>query len=190
MTYKFVFSDLDIYNAAIRDKWDYVSDLFESHPELMTKEITYLLETPLIIAIGTNRSQRFVKKLVERIVASGAKEKLFQSTYEGNNPLHYAAKAGNTTAARLLVEQNSDMTRVPNPYGSTPLRLAAWHANKETLRYLLTVTPDLPSGEEGISSPYTGVAGGDLITLTITAGFYGKSYICFGRLTIQHSLRS
>ncbi|KAJ0953352.1 putative ankyrin repeat-containing domain-containing protein [Helianthus annuus] len=64
------------------------------------------------------------------------------------------------------------MTRVPNPYGNTPVKLAAWHGNKDTLKYLLTVTPDtsLP-GEEG-SSPYAGVAGGDLITLTIMAGFY------------------
>ncbi|KAJ0806786.1 putative ankyrin repeat-containing domain-containing protein [Helianthus annuus] len=163
--YNYVISDLPIYKAALLDNWDSVSQLFEQDPELLTKQITYWWETPLIIAVGTNRSHSFVEKLVERIVGS----------YGGNNPLHYAAKVGNTTAAKLLVEQNPDMTRVPNPYGNTPLKLAAWHGNKDTLKYLLTVTPDtsLP-GEEG-SSPYTGVAGGDLITLTIMAGFYGKS---------------
>ncbi|KAK9072456.1 hypothetical protein SSX86_008890 [Deinandra increscens subsp. villosa] len=171
MTYNYVISDLPIYKAALLDDWDSVSGLFEQDPDLMTKQITYWWETPLIIAVGTNRSHRFVEKLLERIVAAGAKEKLFVTSYGGNNPLHYAAKVGNTTAARLLVEQNSDMTRVPNPYGNTPLKLAAWHGNKETLRYLLTVTRDLLPGEEG-SSPYAGVAGGDLITLTIMAGFY------------------
>ncbi|XP_076889134.1 uncharacterized protein LOC143539815 [Bidens hawaiensis] len=160
-----------IYKAALLDDWDSVSELFEREPELMTKQITYWWETPLIIAVGTNRSHRFVKKLIERIVAVGAQDRIFVTSYGGNNPLHYAAKVGNTAAARLLVEQNSDMTRVPNPYHNTPLKLAAWHGHKETLKYLLEVTRDLLPGEEGVS-PYTGVAGGDLITLTIMAGFY------------------
>ncbi|KAI3823099.1 hypothetical protein L1987_04526 [Smallanthus sonchifolius] len=170
--YNYVISDLPIYKAALLDDWDSVSQIFERDPDLMTKQITYWWETPLIIAVGTNRSHRFVEKLVEHIVDVGAKEKLFVTSYGGNNPLHYAAKVGNTTAAKLLVAQKSDMTRVPNPYGNTPLKLAAWHGNKETLKYLLKVTPDLPPPEKEGSSPYTGVAGGDLITLTIMAGFY------------------
>ncbi|CAH1429780.1 unnamed protein product [Lactuca virosa] len=114
-----------------------------------------------------------MKKLVERIIEVGAADKLFASPYGANNPLHYAAKVGNTTAARLLVAQNPSMTRLPNGSGNTPLKLAAWHGNKKTLQYLLTVTPDLPppGAEEG-TGPYTGLAGGDLITLTIMAGFY------------------
>ncbi|KAI3706225.1 hypothetical protein L6452_23822 [Arctium lappa] len=169
--YDYVISDLPIYKAALLDDWDSVSQILEQDPELMTKQITYWWETPLIIAVGTNRSHRFVQKLVERIIAVGASDKLFVTSYGGNNPLHYAAKVGNTTDAKLLVAQNSDMTQVPNPYGNTPLKLAAWHGNKETLQYLLKVTRDLLPGEEG-SSPYTGVAGGDLVTLTIMAGFY------------------
>ncbi|XP_076891859.1 uncharacterized protein LOC143543413 [Bidens hawaiensis] len=169
--YDYVISDLPIYKAALLDDWDSVSELFEQEPDLMTKQITYWWETPLIIAVGTNRSHRFVEKLIERIVAVGAQDRMFVTSYGGNNPLHYAAKVGNTAAARLLVEQNLDMTRVPNPYHNTPLKLAAWHGHKETLEYLLTVTRDLLPGEEGVS-PYTGVAGGDLITLTIMAGFY------------------
>ncbi|KAJ9555566.1 hypothetical protein OSB04_010180 [Centaurea solstitialis] len=169
--YDYVISDLPIYKAALLDDWDSVSQLFEQDPELMTKQITYWWETPLIIAVGTNRSHDFVRKLVDRIVAVGASDKLFVTSYGGNNPLHYAAKVGNTIDAKLLVERNSDMTRVANPYSNSPLKLAAWHGNKETLRYLLTVTRDLLPGEEG-TSPYTGVAGGDLITLTIMAGFY------------------
>ncbi|KAJ9555633.1 hypothetical protein OSB04_010247 [Centaurea solstitialis] len=169
--YDYVIRDLPIYKAALLDDWDSVSQIFEQDPELMTKQITYLWETPLIIAVGTNRSHYFVRKLVDRIVAVGASDKLFLTSYAGNNPLHYAAKVGNTIDAKLLVEQNPDMTRVPNPDGNWPLKLAAWHGNKETLRYLLTVTRDLLPGEDG-TSMYTGVDGGDLITLTIRAGFY------------------
>ncbi|KAL7596594.1 hypothetical protein Lser_V15G29566 [Lactuca serriola] len=173
MTYNYVIRDLPIYKAALLDDWESVSQIFKQDPDLMTKQIGYWSETPLIIAVGTNRSQRFVKKLVERIIEVGAADKLFTATWGGSNPLHYAAKVGNLMATMLLVEQKPSMTRVPNPYGNTPLKLAAWHGNKKTLQYLLTVTPDLPPpGNEEGTGPYTGVAGGDLITLTIMAGFY------------------
>ncbi|KAK9050378.1 hypothetical protein SSX86_030652 [Deinandra increscens subsp. villosa] len=165
--------DIPIHKAALVGDWDSVSQMFEHDPDLMTKQITYRFETPLIIAIGTNRSNRFVKKLVERIVAIGDAQKLLMSSYDGNNPLHYAAKVGNTTAARLLVEQFPQMTHILNEQGDTMLILAAFHGNKETLIYLLQVTPDLLPGEENIN-PYTGVSGGDLITFTLMAGFYGK----------------
>ncbi|XP_076891840.1 uncharacterized protein LOC143543391 [Bidens hawaiensis] len=169
--YDYIISDLPIYKAALHDDWDSVSDMFDREPELMTKRITYWWETPLHIAAGTDRSHRFVEKLVERIVAIGAKDKLFEMNWYGNSPLHHAAKFGNTTAAKILVEQSPEQTRVRNKAGNTPLRMAVWHGNKEVLKYLFTVTPDLLPGEEGVS-PYTGVAGGDLITLTIMAGFY------------------
>lgn len=173
MAYDYVIRDLPIFKAALLDDWDSVTQIFEQDPDKMTKRITLWWETPLIIAVGTNRSHHFVEKLVERIVEVGAKDKLFNASDAGNNPLHYAAKVGNTKAARLLVEQNPDMAKVANPCGYTPLKLAAWHGNKETLKYLLTVTANLLPGEEG-TSLYSGLAGGDLITLTIMAGFYGK----------------
>ncbi|KAJ9555670.1 hypothetical protein OSB04_010284 [Centaurea solstitialis] len=168
--YDYVINYLPIYKAALLDEWDSVSQKFIEDPELMTKQITCWSETPLIVAVGTNRSHDFVQKLVDRIVAVGALDKLFES-YGRDNALHYAAKVGNTIDAKLLAARKPDMTQVANPSGSTPLKLAAWHGNKGTLEYLLTVTYDIPSGEEG-TSPYTGVAGGDLITLTIMAGFY------------------
>ncbi|KAI3716440.1 hypothetical protein L1987_67319 [Smallanthus sonchifolius] len=136
----------------------------------MTKHITFWDETPLLIAVGTGRSNRFVEKLVKRIVAVGAKDKLFVTNSASSNPLHYAATVGNATGARLLVEQAPEMTHIRNVEGNTPLKLAARHGNKETLKYLLTVTRE----EEG-SSHYTGVDGGDLITLTIMNGYYVPS---------------
>ncbi|KAI3706228.1 hypothetical protein L6452_23825 [Arctium lappa] len=161
---------LPIHQAALINDWDSVRPIFEKDPELMTKQINYLGETPLMIAVGTNRSHHFVRQLVDLIVAVGDADKLFATSDRGDNPLHHAAKIGNTTDARVLVEQNQGMTQVVNKDGYTPLNLAASHGNKRTLRYLLTVTMDLVPKEEG-GSPYTGVAGGDLITLTIQAGF-------------------
>ncbi|KAJ0583154.1 putative ankyrin repeat-containing domain-containing protein [Helianthus annuus] len=145
-----------------------ISELFEQDPELMTKPITYWWETPLIITVEANSSNRFVEKLVERI---GAEDKLFLTSHGGNKSLHYAAKVGNTTAAKLLVEHNSEMTQVANVYGNTPLKLAALHGNKETL-------------VDGDSRCISGVAGGDLITLTLTAGFYGSPIFGFCPTTI------
>ena len=67
------------------------------------------------------------------------------------------------------------MTRELDVNHHTPLILAARHRNKSTLEYLLKVTPEETiSLEEGISSLYDGMPGGDLITFTIQAGFLGK----------------
>ncbi|KAL9680539.1 hypothetical protein QQ045_018419 [Rhodiola kirilowii] len=76
----------------------------------------------------------------------------------------------NTKAAKDLVEKDAEMALIANQYGNTAVKLAAWYGRKETLVYLLGVTPD-ETGEDGMG-PYSGLAGGDLITLTITAGFY------------------
>ncbi|KAL8227344.1 hypothetical protein R6Q57_017176 [Mikania cordata] len=170
MDYNHVITHLPIHKAALTDDWESVSQIFEKDPELMTKPISYLGETPLMMAVGTNNSHHFVEQLVARIVAVGAVDQLFLASSRGDNPIHRAAMIGNTIDARVLVEQNRDMVRIPNSDGYTPVNLAAWHRNKGILRYLLEVAGDLLPEEDG-SSIYTGVAGGDLITLTIHAGF-------------------
>ncbi|KAI7752591.1 hypothetical protein M8C21_018613 [Ambrosia artemisiifolia] len=170
MNYNHVINHLPIHKAALTDDWESVSQIFEKDPELMTTPISYLGETPLMMAVGTNKSHKFVKHLVDRIIAFNAADKLFVASSRGDNPLHRAAMIGNTVDARVLVELRPDMIRVPNSDGFTPLILAAWHLNKGTLRYLLKENANLGPEEEG-SSLYTGVAGGDLITLTIHAGF-------------------
>ncbi|XP_076891833.1 uncharacterized protein LOC143543389 [Bidens hawaiensis] len=180
MNYDHVITHLPIHKAALSDEWESVSQIFEKEPELMTKPISYLGETPLLMAVGTNNSHQFVKQLVSRIVAVGLADQLFLASSRGDNPLHRAAMVGNTIDARVLVEQNPDMTQVPNSDGHTPLNLAVWHRNKRTLRYLLEVTAGLVP-EEGGSSPYTGVDGGNLITLTIHAGFLDVALEIIGK---------
>ncbi|PWA75647.1 Ankyrin repeat-containing protein [Artemisia annua] len=174
MSYNHIITNLPIHKAALNDDWESVAQIFENEPELMTKPINYLGETPLMIAVGTNTSHSFVKQLVDRIISVGAADQLFLTSSSGDNPLHRAAKIGNMIDAMILVEQNRDMAQAPDANGYTPLTLAACHRNKSTLRYLLKVTRELLPEEEG-SSLYTGVAGGDLITLTIQAGFLAPS---------------
>nr|XP_043616084.1 uncharacterized protein LOC122587972 isoform X1 [Erigeron canadensis] len=176
-------SHLQVHKAALSNDWDSVSQIFEKDPELMTKPINYIGETPLMIAVGTNASHDFVRQLVSRVVdIGGAIDQLFVADSNGDNPLHRAAKIGNTIDAKVLVEQNPDMTQVTDRNGHTPLTLAAWHRNKDTLRYLLKVaTESIPGAGEAGSSVYTGAAGGDLITLTIQAGFLDMALEIIGR---------
>ncbi|MFS7916438.1 putative ankyrin repeat-containing domain-containing protein [Helianthus anomalus] len=170
---------LAIYQAALDDDWGYVSKLmFDGQGSLLTERITRFGDTPLHIAVGTNRSNRFVKELVESIVPADKKDIeperlkcLFQKNDYGNSPLHIAAMVGNTDATKRLVGLDETKALDANNDANMPLQLAAWHGNKETLEYLLTVPKD------GESCLYTGKAGGDLITRTITAGFNGKSQI-------------
>ena len=133
---------LKIQIAALNDKWDDASPLFDEKPELMTEPINTKDETALMIAVGTNRSHNFVKQLVHRIKdTDGAAEKLFCKSSSGNSPLHQAAKIGNTKDAMILVNENKNMTRELDVNHHTPLILAARHRNKSTLQYLLKVTP-------------------------------------------------
>ncbi|KAL9691834.1 hypothetical protein QQ045_012261 [Rhodiola kirilowii] len=161
---------LPLHRAALTDDWETAEAIFKQYPDADTAKITYRDETALHIAVGTNCSHHFVGKLVNRIVAKDI-TKLRTTTNDKNiNSLHYAATVGNTKAAKVLVENDREMTIIPNGLGSTAIKLAAWYGRKETLVYLLGVTPN-QVGVDG-TSPYSGVTGGDLITQTITAGFY------------------
>ncbi|PWA74261.1 ankyrin repeat-containing domain, PGG domain protein [Artemisia annua] len=159
---------LPIYKAAMNDDWDTAEHIFDVHPDKLDARLTYWWETPLHIAIGTNSSHQFVNKLIDRIVDTDV-QKLRTKSWLGNTALHYAAKVGNTTDARLLVSKDPGITQITNADGHTALKLAAWYGRADTLWYLLEVTKN-EAGENG-TSPYTGVSGADLLTLTLTAGF-------------------
>ncbi|KAK9062543.1 hypothetical protein SSX86_019730 [Deinandra increscens subsp. villosa] len=160
--------NLPIYKAAMNDDWDSVEHIFDMYPDKLDAKITVWWETPLHIAIGTNSSHLFVNKIIERIVSVDV-QKLRTKSLWGNTALHYAAKIGNTIDAKLLVSKDPSITQINNKDGHTALKLAAKYGRLETLWYLLDVTMDEP-GEDG-TSPYSGVSGADLITLTLTAGF-------------------
>ncbi|KAK1360446.1 hypothetical protein POM88_044920 [Heracleum sosnowskyi] len=104
------------------------------------------------------------------IMEVGDPQMLRTSNCYGTNILHYAAKVGNTQAARVLVSKDPEIAQFQHPIRHTALKLAAWHGHRETLCYLLEVTKDVYI-DRGIS-PYQDEDGADLLTLTITAGFY------------------
>nr|XP_043634418.1 ankyrin repeat-containing protein NPR4-like [Erigeron canadensis] len=160
--------NLPIYKAAINNDWDTVENTFNIYPDKLDAKITYWWERPLHIAIGTNSSHQFVNKIIEKIVDTDV-QKLRAKSWWGNTALHYAAKVGNTAGARLLVSKDPGIAQISNRDGHTALKLAAWYGREDTLKYLLEVTKDEP-GEDG-TSPYTGVSGADLVTLTLTSSF-------------------
>lgn len=167
MDYDDVIPNLPIYKAAMNDDWDSVEHIFDDDPQKLDAKVTSWWETPLQIAVGTNSSHRFVTKLVDRIVETDV-QKLRTKSWWGNTVLHYAAKIGNTRAARLLVSKDPGIAQITNTNGHTALKLAARYGQQDTLWYLLEVTKD-EVGEDG-TSPYTGVSGADLISLALTAG--------------------
>ncbi|XP_024974194.1 uncharacterized protein LOC112512453 [Cynara cardunculus var. scolymus] len=167
MDFDDVIPNLPIYKAAMNDDWDSVEHIFDNDPQKLDAKVTSWWETPLQIAVGTNSSHRFVTKLVDRIMETDV-QKLRTKSWWGNTALHYAAKIGNTRAARLLVSKDPGIAQITNTDGHTALKLAARYGQQDTLWYLLEVTKD-EVGEDG-TSPYTGVSGADLISLTLIAG--------------------
>ncbi|XP_076883796.1 uncharacterized protein LOC143532704 [Bidens hawaiensis] len=168
MDYDDEIRNLPIYKAATNNDWDAVEHIFDMQPDKLDAKLTYWWETPLHIAIGTNSSHEFVNRIVERIVETDG-EKLRTKSLGGNTALHYAAKVGNTMDAKLLVAKDPGIAQMVNRDGHTALKFAAKYGRLETLWYLLEVTKD-EIGEDG-TSPFTGVSGADLVTLTLTAGF-------------------
>ncbi|CAM8951719.1 unnamed protein product [Rhodiola kirilowii] len=167
--YTYVINYLPLHKAALNDDW-YTAELIFTHDtSAATTKITYIEETLLHVAVGTNSSHNFVLNLINHI-ASTDPSQLRAVDRLGNNALHFAAKTGNIRAARELVKIDAGMSQTIDRKGVSPLLVAAVYGRKETLVYLLGVTEDVVS-EDGLS-PYSRVAGGELITHIITAGFY------------------
>lgn len=160
---------LPLYKAALHGDWITAKRIFDSDSNALTAKILGLHETALHVSISAGHSIEFVKKLVDRMSADelGIKNKY------GYTPLHYAGIAGNTAAAKLLVNKNPKLPQERNSDNDTPLHRAAAYAHEDTVQYLLLVTED---EEDPIrSSPFTDEDGVRLLNLLIIADFY--SYV-------------
>ncbi|KAG8644407.1 protein ACCELERATED CELL DEATH 6 [Manihot esculenta] len=157
---------LPLYKAALHGDWITAKRIFDSDSNALTAKILGLHETALHVSISAGHSIEFVQKLVDRMSADelGIKNKY------GDTPLHYAGVAGNTAAAKLLVNKNPKLPQERNSNNDTPLHRAAAYAHEDTVQYLLLVTED---EEDPIrSSPFTDEDGVRLLNLLIIADFY------------------
>lgn len=156
---------LPLYKAAIRGDWDSASKFFNSNPDAVAARITKNLETVLHIAVARSEAISFVEKLMELMPTDAfpLKSKFSETA------LHYAAKYGNTKAAKLLVARDPGLPNIWSDTNLLPLHLAALFGHKEMVLYLLTVTRDNES-----PNPFTDRAGITLLISIVHSGFYGN----------------
>ncbi|KAL9659336.1 hypothetical protein QQ045_024141 [Rhodiola kirilowii] len=98
----------------------------------------------------------------------------------GQTPLMVATIIGNIDAARLLVNENSDLLYIRDAKKLLPVHRAAQYGQKDILLYLLKVTQ-----HDHHTSPYAAKSGAKLLANMIEAEFYdvATSLIrCFPRL--------
>ncbi|XP_059647574.1 uncharacterized protein LOC132293901 isoform X4 [Cornus florida] len=89
-----------------------------------------------MIAIRSARGNHFVKKLLEFL----APEDLGLRDNGGMTALHHAAIAGNTEAAKFLVDKNPDLPNYCSNNDVSPLLQAATFCRRKMVVYLLDVT--------------------------------------------------
>ncbi|XP_031280608.1 ribulose bisphosphate carboxylase/oxygenase activase, chloroplastic-like [Pistacia vera] len=107
--------------------------LLQENPSLLNERNAIMLETPLHLSAGNNKTE-ILKFLLEW--KGDDKIDLEAKTMCGETPLHLAAKNGCNEAARLLVAHGA-LVEAENICGETPLHLAAKHGCSEAARLLL-----------------------------------------------------
>lgn len=156
-----------LYKAALKGDWLTAKRILKADSNAITAKITMNDETVLHVAAASRHSM-FVEKLVKLVPL----DSLALKNSEGETMLHVVAAAGIIRAAKVMVTKNPNLTQMPDASGWVPLVTAVYTANpleeksKKMVHYLCSVTRD----EE--PSPYSGVAGGSLISITIASNLY------------------
>ncbi|KAJ0097516.1 hypothetical protein Patl1_27404 [Pistacia atlantica] len=115
---------ITIHDCAQLGDIDGFQKLLQENPSLLNERNAIMLETPLHLSAGNNKTE-IVKFMLEW--KGDYKVHLEVDNMYGETPLHVAAKNGCNEAARLLLAHGAsedDLTE----YGATPLKLAVLHA--------------------------------------------------------------
>ncbi|CAI0401798.1 unnamed protein product [Linum tenue] len=135
-----------LYLAALKGDWRTAKAYLQWHPTAIRAYITRGLETALHIAAGA-RHTVFVRKLVKKMTV----DDLALQNKVGNTALCFAAVAGITETAKVLVNKNRSLPLVRGSKGATPLYMAVLLGKRDMAWYLYTVTEDNAlSGEDRI----------------------------------------
>ncbi|XP_059634711.1 uncharacterized protein LOC132277028 isoform X2 [Cornus florida] len=154
---------LPLYKAAIRGDWESARRFFDLNPDGVMEKITRTSETALHLAVGKRKTIHFVEKLMELV----STEALVVANQFNETALHFAAKFGNTEAAKLLVTKNAHLPHIWSNTELLPLHLATLFGHKETVVYLLTVTKD-----DVDPCPFADEPGIKLLNIVVDSGFY------------------
>ncbi|KAL8505210.1 hypothetical protein ACS0TY_016433 [Phlomoides rotata] len=152
---------LPLYIATLRGDWNNAERIFKEDRNALKCSVAYTKETVLHTAIGTGTNIDFVQNLIDMMP-----DDLLDIKMEDDiTPLHVAALAGYTMAAKILVAKRPDLVYNRTTAGRLPIHFAAESGHKETLAYLISNT----SNQDGV---YSGQSGLKLLFYTIDAGFY------------------
>ncbi|CAN1810306.1 Ankyrin repeat-containing protein ITN1 [Linum perenne] len=135
-----------LYLAALKGDWRTAKAYLQWHPTAIRAYITRGLETALHIAAGA-RHTVFVRKLVKKMTP----DDLSLQNKVGNTALCFAAVAGLTEIAKVLVNKNRHLPLIRGSKGATPLYMAVLLGKRDMVWYLYSVTNDNDlSGEDRI----------------------------------------
>ncbi|XP_020534583.1 uncharacterized protein LOC105633178 isoform X2 [Jatropha curcas] len=119
----------EIFECAMKGRWDEVVEAYEKNPSLQEARITRSEDTALHIAVSEGRTE-VVLKLLE-LIGDNASRILRIKNEKGNTPLHLAAALGNVTMCHFLAAKDATLIRARNSESETPLFLSALHGKKD-----------------------------------------------------------
>ncbi|KAK6152049.1 hypothetical protein DH2020_014684 [Rehmannia glutinosa] len=154
---------LPLHRAALQGNWEAAKRIFDEDPSALTASINLITATALHAAIGTGKSIHFVEKLVSAM----PEESLAVLDDIGSTALSVAAAVSNLAGATILVNKMPNLLYVPNNFSNFPIQIAALYAQRDMLKYLISVTRD----DCGLN-PYDGLPGLRLLIYVIDAEFF------------------
>ncbi|KAL6221785.1 hypothetical protein ACLB2K_005180 [Fragaria x ananassa] len=127
--------------------------LLRENPALLNERNAIMVQTPLHVSAGNNRSE-IVKFLLDW--QGPEKVELEARNMYGETPLHMAAKNGCNDAAQLLLVHGASIEAKANN-GMTPLHLAVWHSLRaedfSTVKTLLENNADCSAKDDEGMTP-------------------------------------
>ncbi|XP_026450301.1 uncharacterized protein LOC113350389 isoform X2 [Papaver somniferum] len=150
-----------LYKAIFNNDWERAKAYLKHNPNAVSARLTSTGDTALHIAAVSGRIH-LVKELVQLMPS----EALEITTHVGCTALLQTAVTGSMEIAKLMVEKNSNLLRIKNPFNLIPLVVSAVNGNEVLLRYLYSVTPK----EE--LDPRAGITGAAFLTSLIMADIY------------------
>ncbi|KAI3882892.1 hypothetical protein MKW92_036402 [Papaver armeniacum] len=150
-----------LYKAIFNNDWEKAKAYLKHNPNAVSARLTSTGDTALHIAAVSGRVH-LVKELVQLMPS----EALEIKTHVGCTALLQTAVTGSMEIAQLMVEKNSNLLRIKNPFNLIPLVVSAINGNQVLLRYLYSVTPK----EE--LDPRAGITGAAFLTSLVMADIY------------------
>lgn len=127
-----------LHKAALKGDRKEVNHIIEQDPTLLTAAITKGWLTVLHVAAGANHVH-----LVEELVKKMEKNDLELQDYKGNTAFCFAAAAGNTEIAEIMLQKNAVLPTIRGGQGVTPIIMAVLQGKSDMALYLYPRTYEI-----------------------------------------------